>query len=107
MQMSIHPNEDLLHQIFRFFPVTDRPVHKVQKTSLITSHQFREGALLSPEECSYDSRVIHRLQALPDGLSFDRDNLLTDDVSHSSLLYIETLTTLNSCTSLGTFCNFM
>src|SRR5207253_8815712 len=53
----------------------------------ITSHQLREGALLSPEECSYDGRVIHRLQTLPDG-SFDRDNLLTDDVSHSSLLYI-------------------
>src|SRR6266849_8125302 len=54
MQVAIDANENLLHQIFRLFPVPNRAVHEVQETRLVACDQFREGALLSTKEGSND-----------------------------------------------------
>src|SRR6266550_813916 len=50
MQVAIDTNENLLHQIFRLFPVPNCAVYEVQETRLVPRDQFRERALLSTKE---------------------------------------------------------
>ncbi len=54
MQVAVDTNKNLLHKIFRLFPVADRAVHEVQQTGLVACNQLREGALLPTKERSDD-----------------------------------------------------
>src|SRR5438270_4942485 len=40
MQVSINPDENFLHQIFRLFPVADGAIDEVQKTRLIARYEL-------------------------------------------------------------------
>src|SRR6266436_8147972 len=54
MQVAIDTNENLLHQIFRLFPVPNCAVYEIQETRLVPRNQLRERALLPTKEGSND-----------------------------------------------------
>src|SRR5688572_19422354 len=60
VQMPVHPNEDLLHQILGLFPIADRPVDEVQESRLVALDEFLESTPLAPEKGSHYRRIVQR-----------------------------------------------
>jgi len=54
MQVTVHADEHLLHQVFRTIAVTDRSIYEVQQPRLITADKLREGALFAGQERGHD-----------------------------------------------------
>ena len=55
MKVPINADENFLNQIFGLFAVTDGAIDEIQKTSLVTGHEFREGTLFTTKESADDS----------------------------------------------------
>ena len=58
MDVSIHPNENLLNEVLGLLAIADRPVDEVQKTRLIAFDDLLERALLASEKRSDYRSVI-------------------------------------------------
>ena len=57
-QMTIHANEDLLHEILRALAIPDRPVDEVQQANLISRDDFAESALVTGQKGAHQIGVI-------------------------------------------------
>src|SRR3970040_1167020 len=60
MEVAVHSDEHLLHQLFRPFAVADGAIHEVQEPRLIALHQLLKCALFSCEKCTYDLPIGER-----------------------------------------------
>src|SRR5690606_24067721 len=64
VQVPVHPDERLLHQILRPVTVPDRPIDEVQQPDLVPPHQLAERPLLAREELRDQTAVVQFLQGL-------------------------------------------
>src|SRR5688500_3616022 len=46
VQVSVHPDEDFLHEILGAVAIADRPIYEVEQTRLVTLHEFLERPFL-------------------------------------------------------------
>src|SRR5690606_18659849 len=92
-QMAVDPHIDLLYQVLRALPITDRPIDEVQETPLIPLDDDGERALISVEEARHERGVVQSPQLVPTDKS--GLNRLSDRwLSHFSLLKIVRATTV-------------
>jgi len=65
MNVSVDANEDFLNQVFRLFPITNRPVDEVQQSGLVALDKLLKRALFAAKERTNHRGVILRAEPLP------------------------------------------
>src|SRR6185437_11613424 len=58
VEVSVYPNEDLLHEILSALPVSNGAVDEVQQPSLVALDQFLECALFAVQKGGDQIRII-------------------------------------------------
>src|SRR5687767_1642333 len=85
VQVPVHADENLLHEVLRSFPVADGAEHEVQKTSLVPLDELLKRSLLPAQKCPHDPRIIHGMQPFSNGCTLRRHGVLQRDFSHWSV----------------------
>src|SRR5207248_3348880 len=62
VQMPEHPDEHLLHQVFRPFPVPDGPIDEIEQASLIAVDQGAERLRVARQVLEHQPSVVELVQ---------------------------------------------
>src|SRR6185503_4424697 len=80
MDVPVDPDEDLLNEILRLFPIADRAVDEVQQPRLIALDELLKRPLLASEKRRHDCAVVLRPKSLSNCRACQR--LLDCELSH-------------------------
>ena len=72
MEVPVHPDEHLLHQIFGFLPISNGPVHEIDEPHMVSRDQLFERSILSSQERLDHGRVFSRPQRFTNAPAVNR-----------------------------------